>query len=68
MFFADGMILYLKDAKKFIFKNLLELRKEFNNAASLHKIKWIYKKNQLCFYALGMTNTQIKLSKQINLQ
>lgn len=39
MFFADGMILYLKDAKKFIFKNLLELRKEFNNAASLHKIK-----------------------------
>lgn len=27
MFFADGMILYLKDAKKFIFKKSLKTKK-----------------------------------------
>lgn len=39
MLFADGMILYLENAKKFILKNLLELIKEFSNVASLQEIK-----------------------------
>lgn len=39
LLFADGMILHLEDAKTLIFKNLLELIKEFSNAAGLQEIK-----------------------------